>query len=197
VRPEVAGVGDSDSGIRSGELLALAADAFLEDSGEEEVGEDGDSAGAQLLQSLQPLGDGRGGHADVGVLHRRVRASLVEEACDLGEVRVGIWVRRTASYDEDGGLLSLHFGDGGRNPFVHQLQQLGTDAESAAVPKVDSRVAHLLAHQGRGYVVLGVAGGEEHQGNRGYASRPALHEAAHALGDRGPRELYETTLDRE
>ncbi len=60
VRPEVAGVGDSDLGVCSGELLASTSDTFLEDAGEEEVREDGDASGAQLLQPLQPLGDVRG-----------------------------------------------------------------------------------------------------------------------------------------
>src|SRR5215210_9328378 len=63
VRPEVAGVGDGDPGICGGKLLASMPDSFLENAGEEEVGEDGDAPGAQLLQALQPLGDVRGGHA--------------------------------------------------------------------------------------------------------------------------------------
>src|SRR4028119_1627076 len=60
VRPEVAGVGDGDLGIRSGELPALAADPFLEDTGKEKVGEDDDPACAQLLQALQPPSAARG-----------------------------------------------------------------------------------------------------------------------------------------
>ncbi len=197
VRPEVAGVGDGDPGVFGGELLAPMSDAFFEDAGEEEVGEDGDPPDAQLLEAFQPLGDVRRGHANVRGLHHRVRAPLVEEARDLGEVGVGVGVRGAATDDEDGSLVFLLLGDGGGDPLVHKGEELGPDAESPAVLEANVRTAHLLAHKGGGDVVLGVAGGEEHEGDGGYLSRPASGQTLHALGDRGPRELYKTALNRE
>src|SRR4051794_20021032 len=56
---------------------------------------------------------------------------------------------------------------------------------------------HLLAHQGCRDVVLGVACGEEHEGDGGDPTRPAFGQTVHTLGDRGLRELYKAALDRE
>src|SRR5919112_1271425 len=75
VRPKVAGVGGTNLGVCSGELLAPTPDTFLKDTSEEEIGEDDDASGAQSLESFQPFGDVRGSHADVRGLHHRIRAS--------------------------------------------------------------------------------------------------------------------------
>ena len=54
VRSEVSGVADLDVGVCGGELFTLVADAFFENAGEEEVGEDYDALRAKLATALQP-----------------------------------------------------------------------------------------------------------------------------------------------
>src|SRR5215211_1771474 len=58
-------------------------------------------------------------------------------------------------------------------------------------------MVHLPARQGRRAVVLGVSGGEEHQGYGGDFGGPVLGEAVHALGDRRPGELDKASLHRQ
>src|SRR3712207_8225679 len=75
--------------------------------------------------------------AHKGGLHHRVRTALVEEAGYLREVRVRVRVGGAATDDEDGGLFPFILGDDGGDPPVHQLEELGTDAQGTAVVEVD------------------------------------------------------------
>src|SRR5215217_7972008 len=197
VRPEVPCVAHLDAGIRHPECFALPADTLLENAGKEEVGEDDYAFRAEPAAALQPVRNVGRGHADVGALDDRVRASLVEQAGYLGEVRVGIGVGGAAPDYQDGRLLLLLFGDDGGDPLVHQFEKLGPYAEGASIAETHRRVAYLLADQGRGDVVLGVACGQEHQRDGSDVPRPSLCEPVHALRDGRAGELDKTPLDRQ
>ena len=171
VGPEVARVAHLHFGVVFGEIPALFPDALFEDAGEEEVGEDGDAPGAEPPATLQRLGHARGSEAHEGRLDERVRPALEEEPGHLREVAVRVRVGGAPAHYEDGCPFSLLFGNDGGDALVHQLQELGADAEGAAVVEVQVGVGQLLAHKGRGDVVLGVAGGEEHERDGGDLTR--------------------------
>ena len=119
VRPEVARVADLHAGILLRELLALLPDALLEDAGEQEVGEDGDLLRPKLPQAFEALADLRGGHAYEGGLDHAIRASLVEEARGLEQVRVRVRVGGAPPDDEDGPVFFFVLGDYGGDTLVH------------------------------------------------------------------------------
>src|SRR5918998_3158211 len=195
VGPEVAGVAHLDPGVLCRETPALLADALFEDAGEEEVGEDGDAPEAEPPAPVQRLRDARGGEAHEGGLDERVGAALEEEAGHLREVAVRVRVRGATADDEDRRLFSLGLRYHGTDALVHEGEELGADAQGAAVVETEVGVGQPLAHQGCRDVVLGVARRQEHQGGGGDLARPLPSEAVHALGDGGPGELDETALD--
>src|SRR5918998_58540 len=88
-------------------------------------------------------------------------------------------------------------GDRGGDTLVHQLEELGPDAEGAAVPEVHLGMLYPLPDERGRDVVLSVAGREQHQRDGRDVPGPTLRQAVHALRDRGPRELDEPALHRK
>jgi len=97
---EIGRLEDLDAGeLRLG-LVGGVVDAFDQDAGEEEIGEDDDAAIAEPRGMIERRGDEREGDAGKGDLGPAEAHTLPEEAHDLGDVGIGIGVGGAAANDE-------------------------------------------------------------------------------------------------
>ena len=154
-------------------------------AGEQEIRKDHDTAKAEADRALERAVDARLGDAAEADLGPAEAHALPEHAGDLGDVAVGIRVGGAAADDREQRLLARHVaaGPGERrlDPVARRAQELGVDAEIAA--EADPQpVLGGVAVQHRGYVVLDVAGGEQHARHGEH-----LVDAARAAAGPGPR----------
>ncbi len=163
VGAEAGGDPDGHLGMRGGEGLALLLDALFQPAGEQQVWERDEPPRAKAPAALQAIGDGRGGDAGVAAFNQRPRVAFPQQACELGDVGVGVRVGRPAAAEQHGSLGPLRLGHGLVEPLAGEGQQVRVQPERAAVAQAHAGMVEPAAGQQRGDVVLGVAGGEQHQ----------------------------------
>ena len=137
------------------------------------------------------------GHARERRLDQPEPAPVGQQARDLVEVRAGIGVARPASDEHDRGLGRVEVPQRLARPVLGDGEHGGVDAEVAAHPERDARVAHACARQRGGAVVLEVSGGEQHERDRDDVGVAARDELVDAGVDQRLGELDEPEPDRQ
>jgi hypothetical protein len=148
---------------------------------------------------LQRRFDQRKGHPGIGGLGPAEAETFPQHAGDLGDVGVGIGIRRAAPDHDEQRLVARHiawaFGDRLLDALGGGAQHLGVDAEFAAIVDADA-VGGSIGVEHRRDVVLGMAGGKQHARHRQYMADALGAQAVEAVAQDGLGELEIAVLDR-
>ena len=197
---EIGGFQELDLRMALGELVGDAVDALHQHAGEQEIGKDDDAPVAQLHRMLEAGPDQRECNAAVADLGPAEAHALPQHPRDLADIGIGIGVGGAAADDHQQGLLPR---DPACGAGFGLLDALGSDGEQPSVHGeiaaiVDLEIATLgrIGVEHRGDVVLHMAGGEQHAGNRQDVPHATAIELVESVADDGTGEFEETRGDR-
>jgi hypothetical protein len=187
-----------------GPRAGLGADAVHQHPGEQEVGDHHHPPRPQPPAPVEHLGDRGRGQRHEGRLHPPEPPPVPHQAGHLAQVGVGVGVGGAPTHEdhEDVAVSPLR---GSGCPRRHRLpgaglgqgQDGGVDAEVAGVPEHHARMALPGPAQGRGPVVLQMAGAEEDKGDGHHRRGAPRHQRLDALVEPGPGQLDESAAHRQ
>ena len=196
---EVRGLDELEVRVARRRPVGVLVDPLDEHAGEEEVREDDDAPVAEARGVPEGRFDEGEGDPGVGGLPPAEPEPFPQQAHHLGDVAVRVGVGRPAPDDDEHRLVERDAAPGrverGGDPVPRGAKQLLVDPELAGVADLHLRVLGLPGVEHRRDVVLGVAGREQHPGDREAKLGPAPAELVEPVADHRGRELEEPALD--
>jgi len=199
---EIGRLDELDIGVRGGHGIGVVIDALDKDAGEQEVRKNDDAPIPQLCRMFEARCDQRKGDAGIARLAPAEAHTFPQHPAHLGDVGIGVGVRRAAADDHEqgvviGNLAELGIGGGDRlaDPVTGGADHLQIDAEFAAIENFGIGMLRRIGVEDGRNVVLGMACREQHAGHGENTPRAALTQRVKTVADNWPGKFKETVLD--
>ena len=200
---EIGRLDEFDVGIFRRHLVGLRIDPLDQHAGEQEVREDDDALVAELGGMLETGTDKRERDTRVAGLAPAETKTLPEHPHDLGDVGVGVRIGCTATDDHQHRVMDCHLAMltiGHIKRFLDALtgcpDHLQVDPEFAAIIDDHTGILRLIGVEHARDVVLGVAGGKQHAGNRKHPLDAHRAQLVETVGDNRVAEFEIAVFDR-